>query len=50
MYAGPGLYIVALVLGVAGGFLGRWSPPSGRNAVILGLIPYFGFALGRTFC
>jgi hypothetical protein len=44
------VYLVALVLGIAGGVVGWRLPPSGRNAVLLGLIPLSGLLLGMTFC
>jgi len=44
------LYVAAIVLGIAGGALAQRLAPSERNALVLGLIPLFGFALGTTFC
>jgi hypothetical protein len=43
-------YIIALVLGLAGGGLGWQMPRSGKNAVVLGLIPMLGFGLGTAYC
>jgi hypothetical protein len=43
-------YLFASVLGIAGGGLAWWMSPSGRNALVLSLIPILGFGLGTAFC